>query len=113
MRLSAALDEIVIDGIPTTVPVHRAILRNRVFRSGELSTHFIEDHLRLRRRCPAVSGDEAAALSAAFASALGIVKMPAPTGPYTAVPRQVKWVMSARRDTRTETGGGSRYFEPI
>ncbi len=113
LRLSAALDEIVIDGIPTTVPVHRAILRNRVFRSGELSTHFIDDHLRLRRQTLAMSGDEAAALSAALASALGIVKMSAPTGPYTVVPHQVKWVMSGRRDTRREMGGGSRYFEPI
>jgi len=112
-RLSAALDEIVIDGISTTVPVHRAILSNSAFRRGELDTHFIEQHLRLRLG-PTVSGDEAAALSAAVASSLGIVQMAAPAGPYRATPQQAKWVINARHDAvERRPAGASRHFETI
>ena len=112
-RLSAALDEIVIDGISTTVPVQRAILSNSAFRRGELDTHFIERHLKLRFG-PTLSGDEAAALSAAVASSLGIVQMAAPAGSYRATPQQTKWAINARHDAvERRPAGASRHFEAI
>ena len=113
-RLTTALDEIVIDGIATTVPVYKAILRNPTFRRGEIDTHFIEDHLPSRLQRSSLSGDEAAALSAAFASALGIVQLTRAPGPRGTVQQQTKWVMSGRRDaTEAREMRGSRYFETI
>ena len=43
-RASRALREFVVVGPATTIPYHRAILENPDFRSGNLSTRFIEDH---------------------------------------------------------------------
>jgi pyruvate carboxylase len=37
----------VVVGPATTIPYHRAILENPDFRSGNLSTRFIEDHPQL------------------------------------------------------------------
>jgi len=41
-RMLRALDFFVIEGIKTSIPLHRDILRDPVFRSGKLSTKFIE-----------------------------------------------------------------------
>ena len=46
-RASRALREFVVVGPATTIPYHRAILENADFRSGNLSTRFIEDHPQL------------------------------------------------------------------
>jgi len=46
-RASRALREFVVVGPATTIPYHRAILDNPDFRSGNLSTRFIEDHPQL------------------------------------------------------------------
>ena len=46
-RASRALQEFVLVGPATTIPYHRAILENPDFRSGNLSTRFIEDHPQL------------------------------------------------------------------
>jgi pyruvate carboxylase subunit A len=43
-RAGRALREFVLVGPATTIPYHRAILENADFRSGKLSTRFIEDH---------------------------------------------------------------------
>jgi acetyl-CoA carboxylase biotin carboxylase subunit len=37
-----ALDELVIDGIHTTIPLHRRILRNRDFIEGKVDTTWVE-----------------------------------------------------------------------
>jgi len=37
-----ALDFFEIDGIKTTIPLHRKILRDPAFRAGDLSTRFME-----------------------------------------------------------------------
>jgi len=44
-RLTRALDEFQIEGIKTTIPLHREIVRNAFFRRGDYDTGFIEDHL--------------------------------------------------------------------
>jgi pyruvate carboxylase subunit A len=46
-RASRALREFVVVGPATTIPYHRAILENPDFRSGNLSTRFIDDHPQL------------------------------------------------------------------
>ena len=44
-RAERALQECVITGIKTTVPFHLALLRDPLFRRGELSTNFIPHYL--------------------------------------------------------------------
>jgi pyruvate carboxylase subunit A len=43
-RMKRALGEYVILGIKTTIPFHKAIMRNNIFINGDLNTHFIDDH---------------------------------------------------------------------
>ena len=47
-RLSRALDEFVVRGIKTTVPIGQAILKDPDFRRGRYSTHFVEGFLKQR-----------------------------------------------------------------
>ena len=42
-RMLRALDFFEVDGIETTIPLHKRILRDEVFRSGDISTRFMED----------------------------------------------------------------------
>ncbi len=41
-RMQSALDEFVIEGIHTTIPFHKALMRDERFRSGDFDTHFLE-----------------------------------------------------------------------
>ena len=43
-RMKRALSEYIILGVKTTIPFHKAILRNPNFLSGDLNTHFIDQH---------------------------------------------------------------------
>jgi acetyl-CoA carboxylase biotin carboxylase subunit len=42
-RMKWALEEVVIEGLTTTVPFHLRVLNNDKFIRGDLSTHFIEE----------------------------------------------------------------------
>ena len=42
-RMSRALEEIVIEGIATTIPFHRKIMAHPKFIEGDISTNFIEE----------------------------------------------------------------------
>lgn len=44
-RMSAALDELEVEGISTNVDLLRAIMRDPVFQEGRLSTDFIEERI--------------------------------------------------------------------
>ncbi|MFA4016532.1 MAG: hypothetical protein RUDDFDWM_001642 [Candidatus Fervidibacterota bacterium] len=44
-RMQRALDECVLEGIKTTLPLHRRILNNTFFKRGETYTDFIQRHL--------------------------------------------------------------------
>jgi len=44
-RMLAALDEMVVAGVSTSIPFHRALLEHPEFRRGNLSTHFLAEHL--------------------------------------------------------------------
>ncbi len=42
MRMERALDEFIIEGVKTTIPMHKKILADPDFRSGNISTKFME-----------------------------------------------------------------------
>jgi len=41
-RMIRSLEEIVIEGVPTTIPFHQQVMKNKNFISGNFSTNFIE-----------------------------------------------------------------------
>ena len=41
-RGRAALDELVVDGLVTNIPIHRALLRNEVFLDGRMTTNLLD-----------------------------------------------------------------------
>ncbi len=41
-RMEIALEEMIVEGIKTTIPFHLLALRDDAFRRGELDTHFVE-----------------------------------------------------------------------
>ena len=41
-RMRRALDVMVVEGIKTTIPLHRALMDDPVFQSGDYSTKFME-----------------------------------------------------------------------
>ncbi len=42
-KMERALSEYVIEGIPTTIPVHLQLMQNEQFRAGNFTTKFLED----------------------------------------------------------------------
>ncbi len=51
-RMERALEFFVVEGIRTTIPLHRRIMADRKFRTGELSTRFMERFLERERGRP-------------------------------------------------------------
>jgi acetyl-CoA carboxylase biotin carboxylase subunit len=45
-RMEIALEEIIIEGIQTTVPFHRLAIRDPRFQAGDIDTHFVESLMR-------------------------------------------------------------------
>ena len=41
-RMQRALDEMVVDGIETTLPLHRRIMADPEFQSGDYTIHWLE-----------------------------------------------------------------------
>ena len=41
-RMKRALDEFIICGVSTTIPFHRKLMDNKIFRSGDFDTGFLE-----------------------------------------------------------------------
>jgi acetyl-CoA carboxylase biotin carboxylase subunit len=56
-RMSRALDLFVVEGIRTSIPLHRRILRDPRFASGELSTRFMERFLQRAKPVAAREGE--------------------------------------------------------
>ena len=46
MRLRRSLDEFVVDGIETTLPLFRALVRNVDMQNGDYDIHWLENHLK-------------------------------------------------------------------
>ena len=49
-RMRRALDELVIEGVKTTIPLHRTIVRSRDFIEGHVDTTWVERVLMPRNR---------------------------------------------------------------
>jgi acetyl-CoA carboxylase biotin carboxylase subunit len=47
-RMEIALEEMIVEGVKTTIPFHRLALATEKFRSGDLSTRFVEELLKQR-----------------------------------------------------------------
>ena len=47
MRARRALDEFIVVGIPTTLPVHQRVVEDEAFQKGEVYTDFVESRLGL------------------------------------------------------------------
>jgi len=45
LRLGRSLNEFVIDGVTTTLPLHQALMENEEFRSGDYNIHWLEKFL--------------------------------------------------------------------
>jgi acetyl-CoA carboxylase, biotin carboxylase subunit len=45
-RMEIALEEMIVEGIKTTIPFHRLAIRDPRFQRGDLDTHFVEQLLR-------------------------------------------------------------------
>lgn len=43
-KMKRALSEYIILGVKTTIPFHKAVIRNEQFLNGNLNTHFIDEH---------------------------------------------------------------------
>ena len=52
-RMEIALEELIIEGIKTTIPFHQLALRADAFRRGDLDTHFVEALLGTGKTAPA------------------------------------------------------------
>ncbi len=65
-RMARALDELVVTGVETCAPLHRLIMDEPDFRSGDYSIRYLEEHPELLRH----DHDEDTLVVAAIASAL-------------------------------------------
>jgi len=57
-RLDRALDEYAVEGIRTTLPFFRAVVRSPEFQRGDFDTGFIDDFLRQRKEAVKSDGDD-------------------------------------------------------
>jgi len=44
-RMEMALDEIILDGIKTNIPLHKTLFKDSVFQAGEINIHYLEKKL--------------------------------------------------------------------
>ena len=42
-KMSRALDEFVVEGIETTIPFHKQLMKDEVFKGGNFHTGFLEN----------------------------------------------------------------------
>ena len=49
MRLRRALEEFVVDGMKTTIPLHQALVRDEEFLKGEYTIKWLEQWLEQQR----------------------------------------------------------------
>ena len=91
-RLRRALDELEVTGVQTTLPFHRAVVRDPAFRADRLSTEWVGEHWDgpAARQIAAEPAAHAAALAAAGAGAPAAgagVPLPSSGGPWRAAAR--------------------------
>jgi len=91
-RMAGALSELVVTGIPTTLPFHRWALAHPAFRDGRYSTRFVETEWPRRPR----ARDALAALAAA-----ALAHLDARRAPLLPPQRPGAWARAARREGRS------------
>ena len=42
-KMERALNEYIIEGVKTTIPFHKRLMKNEKFRSGNFTTKFLEE----------------------------------------------------------------------
>ncbi len=90
-RVTRALGEFKIAGVKTTIPFHRAMLTDPVFRRGSATTRYVETEFRMP------SEDRESRLAAILAGCLEYFKRER-TEPRTYSPRPISaWKAAARR----------------
>jgi acetyl-CoA carboxylase biotin carboxylase subunit len=67
IRLRRALDELIVVGVPTSIPFHRRLLADAEFARGEIDTQFAERRSDLLKPATEESALRIAALAAALA----------------------------------------------
>lgn len=50
MRLRRALEEFVIDGVQTTIPLHQEIISQSDFIDGQYNIHWLENYMESRKK---------------------------------------------------------------
>jgi acetyl-CoA/propionyl-CoA carboxylase, biotin carboxylase, biotin carboxyl carrier protein len=108
-RMRRALDELVIEGIPTTVPFHRLAMRHEQFAAGQHSTVSVEtewDLSELEPQAPAAPGEEAAGPSREVTLEIGNRRLGVRVFGELATPSGNPGPVTPRR-TRGRAGGSS------
>ncbi len=96
-RMRRALDEFVLEGVPTTIPFHRWVMRSAAFRAGDYDTSFVAEAYR-----PAASrGEDVARAAAVLCTILAHMKEEAPAidgGGDALAAAADRWRLAARRE---------------
>jgi acetyl-CoA carboxylase biotin carboxylase subunit len=77
-RMEIALDEMIVEGIKTTIPFHHLALRDPRFQNGDLDTHFVEGLLGRPKSGPSASPPEPVGAGVADAPAPAPARKPKP-----------------------------------
>ena len=95
-RLRRALDELILVGVPTSLPFHRRLLADGEFQRGEIDTQFAERRTDLLKPAPDAMSIELAAVAAALAEdEVRRARKPAVAEDATA---HTAWIGAGRRD---------------
>ncbi|MEM4713439.1 MAG: hypothetical protein QXQ61_02695, partial [Candidatus Bathyarchaeia archaeon] len=76
-RMRNALDEFVIEGIKTTIPLHRRIMKDEDFLRGDIHINFVDDRIEKLLPEKALTEEEIAAITAVLANQTGKAKVKA------------------------------------
>jgi acetyl-CoA carboxylase biotin carboxylase subunit len=102
-RLARALDEYAVEGIRTTLPFFRAVVRSPEFRRGDFDTGFIDDFLSQSKKAIVSDGeDDEARLRdiAAIAAVLGAKESAARRGAEPPRSEESRWKLYSRMSQR-------------
>ena len=94
-RMSRALTEYEVAGIPTTIPFGRFVMRHPAFRSGAFDTGFIDAHFDAADLAPSAAEQRVAAIAAGLVELSG--SAPSGDGAATAeAPELSRWAQRRR-----------------
>lgn len=100
-RMKNALNEYHIEGIETTIPLHKRILEDEFFKRGEIHTRFVEERISSLAAEEKYEGEEeVAALSAVLAKYLRNRQMGLAVIPQRKTKKISSWRMMRRRRLR-------------